>query len=100
MGHSFPPDFGLNDLNTAFLTNNASVFHAFVFSAITLVILGRTKNFGAEQAVPLGLERSVIDGFGFFDLPEGPLPDLLRRGQRQTDSVVSSWIGGLCEEIV
>ena len=48
MPHSFPAHLGLNDFNAAFLTDHAAMTHAFILTAITLVILGRPENFGAE----------------------------------------------------
>jgi hypothetical protein len=39
------------------------------------VILDRSEDPLAEQAVPLGLEGPVVDGFGLLDLAVGPRPD-------------------------
>ena len=81
MAETFTPDLGLDNFNTALFTDHTAVLHAFVFSAVTFVILGGTENLRTEQTFSLGLECPVVDGFGFFDLTERPLPDLFRRGQ-------------------
>src|SRR5262249_42742960 len=50
-----------------------------------LVVLGRPEDAGAEEAVPLGLERAVVDGLGLLHLPVRPVADLLRRRQLDAD---------------
>ena len=82
MSHPFATDLGLDDLYPAFFTNNAPVFHALIFSAITFIILGRAEYFGTKKTVPFRLESPVVDGLRLFNLAMRPFPDLLRRGQR------------------
>ena len=82
MRHSFPAYLGLDDLNPAFFTDNASVLHAFVFTAVTLVILHWPKDLGAKKAVSFGLESTIVNGLGLFHLTVRPLRDLLGAGQR------------------
>ena len=43
MSHTFTADFGLNDFNAAFLTDNAAVFHPLVLAAVALVVLNGAK---------------------------------------------------------
>src|SRR5712691_8017136 len=50
-----------------------------------LVVLGGPEDAGAEEAVPLGLERPVVDGLRLLDLAVRPVADLLRRRQLDTD---------------
>jgi hypothetical protein len=50
------------------------MLEALVLTAQTLVILDRAKNLGAEQAVPLRLEGSVVDGLGLFNFAKRPRP--------------------------
>src|SRR6202011_5430562 len=71
----------------ALLADDALVFHPLVLAAQAFVVLGRTEDSGAEQAVTLGLERAVVDGFRLLDLAERPRADLLRAGERYTDLV-------------
>jgi hypothetical protein len=77
--HPLTPNLGLNDFDTAFFANDASVLHPFVFAAITFVIFDGTENLGTEKPVSFRFKGPVIDGLGLFDLPVGPFPDLLRR---------------------
>ena len=67
-----------NDLDTTFFTDDATVFHALVFAAVTLVVFGWTKDFGAEETVTLRLECPVVDGLGFRHLAMTPRANLLR----------------------
>ena len=48
MAHPFAAHLGLNHLDAALFTDNASVAHAFILAAVTFVIFGRTKNLGAK----------------------------------------------------
>ena len=100
MPHALPPDLGLNDLHAALFADHTAVFHPFVFAAVALVILGGPEDLGAEKPVALRFEGAVVDGLGFFDLPVGPLPDLLRRGQADLNGGVVARIGGLGKKIV
>ena len=61
--HAVPSHPALRDLNTTAFANNAAVTDSFVLTAMAFPILRRTKNLLAEQAVHLGLERAVINGF-------------------------------------
>src|SRR5690606_19921316 len=81
------PDAGQGDLDAALFADDALVLHALVLAAQAFVVLGRAKDTGAEQAVTLGLERPVVDGFRLLDLAERPRPDLLRRSQGDLDLV-------------
>src|SRR5690606_3556290 len=85
--HALAADAGQGDLNAAFLADDALILHALVLAAQAFVVLGRAKDTGAEQAVTLGLERAVVDGFRLLDLAERPRPDLFRRGQGDADLV-------------
>ena len=72
MTHAFTTHFGQGNFNTALLTDHTTMLEAFVFAAQTFVILDRTENFGAKQAIALRFERSVVDGFRLFNLAVGP----------------------------
>ena len=83
VAHPFPPHLGLDHLHPAFLAGDPPVLHALVFAAVTFVILGRSEDLGAEQAVPFRFEGAVVDGLRLFHLPERPGADHLRRRQGQ-----------------
>ncbi len=76
---------GGDDLNAAFLADDAAVLHPLVLAAVALVVLGGTEDLGAEEAVALRLEGPVVDGLGFLHLAEGALTDLLRGGDGDPD---------------
>ena len=99
MTETFTANFGLNDFDAALFADDATVLHALVLAAITLVILHWTENLGAEQSVALRLEGTVVDGFRLFYFAEGPLTNLLRRSQRNPDSREAQWIFGFVEKV-
>ena len=80
MPHAFTAHFRLDDLDPATLAHDAPELHALVLAAQALVVLGRTEDAGAHQAIALRLERPVVDGFRLLDLAEGPRPDGLGTG--------------------
>ena len=90
----------LNHLDAALLTDDAPVLHALVLAAVALVVLDRAEDLRAEEAVPFGLEGPVVDRLGLLDFAERPLPDLLRRGERDPQRVERERILGLLEQIV
>ena len=78
MGHTLAAHFGLNDFDTAFLTDNPSVFHAFVLTTVTLIVFGRTKNLCTEKTVTFRFKSSIINGFRLFYFSVRPFSNLLR----------------------
>ena len=66
MPHALAAHFGERYFHAAFFAGYAFEFQAFVFAAQAFVVFYRTENFGAEQAVALGFERAVVNGFGLF----------------------------------
>ena len=87
MAHPLAADLRDGDLDAALLADDALILHPLVLAAQALVILDRTEDARAEQAVALGLERAVVDGFGFLDLAERPGADALRGGDPDLDLV-------------
>jgi hypothetical protein len=75
MAHALAADLRDGDLDAALLADDALVLHALVLAAQALVILDRTEDARAEQAVTLGLERAVVDRLGLLDLAERPGAD-------------------------
>jgi len=68
--HALTAHLGLRDFNAALLADHAAVLKAFVLAAQAFVVLDRAKNLGAEQAVTLGLEGTVVDGLGLLTSPK------------------------------
>ena len=87
VAHAVTTHLGLGNLNATLFANHAAVFQAFVFAAQTFVVLDGPENLGAKQAVTLGLEGTVVDGFGFFDFTERPRTDFLRGSQTNFDGI-------------
>src|SRR6056297_202127 len=87
MAHPLAADLLQRDFDAAFLADDAAILHPLVFAAQAFVVLDRTEDARAEQAVALGLERAVVDRFGLLDLAEGPRQDPLWRSQRDLDLV-------------
>ena len=59
--HALTTHLGLCDLNAALLADDAAMLQALVLAAQALVVLDRTEDLGAEQAVTFRLERTVVD---------------------------------------
>src|SRR5690606_15756033 len=89
MAHALAAHLGERHLDAALLADQALVLHALVLAAQALVILDRAEDARAEQAVPLRLERAVVDRLGLLDLAERPRQDGFRAGDRNLDLVES-----------
>src|SRR5258708_38092240 len=74
-------------LDAALLADDALVLHPLIFAAQALVVLDRSEDARAEQAVTLRLERAVIDRLGLLDLAEGPRKNLFRARDRDLDLI-------------
>ena len=72
MAHALATHFGLRDFNAALLADHAAVLQALVLAAQAFVVLDRPEDLGAKQAVALGLEGAVVDGFGLLHFTERP----------------------------
>src|SRR3546814_14940282 len=83
MAHPLAADLRDRDFDTAFLADDALVFHALVLAAQAFVILDRTEDARTEQAVTLRPERPVVDRLG---RSEG------RRGGERWGSTVRIWL--------
>ena len=68
MSHPLTADLGLCDLNAALLAYDALVANPLISSAVAFPVLCGTEYAFAEEAVLLGLERSVVDRLGFLHL--------------------------------
>ena len=85
MTHALAADLLLRHLDTAAVADDAAVADPLVLAAIALVILGRTENLLAEEAVTLRFVGAVVDGFRLEDLAARTLGDVLRRRKRDAD---------------
>ena len=79
--HPLSSYFCLCDFYAAAVADDALIADALILSAVAFPVLGRSEDPLAEQAVALGLQRSVVDGFGLRDLTVRPASDLVRRGK-------------------
>src|SRR5690554_1227881 len=87
MGHALATHLGNGDFNTAFFANNAAMLQALVLAAKAFVILDGTEYLCAEQAVTLGLEGAVVDGFWLAYFAIGPRPHFLWRCDADLDGI-------------
>jgi len=71
-------DFALNDFDAALLADDAAVLHTLVLAANALVVFDWSEDLRAEEAVALGLERTVVDRLGLFHFAVRPLTNLFR----------------------
>ncbi len=99
VAHAVAADAREGDLDAALLADNALVLHALVLAAQAFVVLGRTEDAGAEQAVALGLEGPVVDRLGLLDLAVRPGTDLLRARQGDADLVEGRSDRDLVEDV-
>ncbi len=87
VAHALAPDLLQRHFHAALLADDAAILHPLVLAAQALVVLDRTEDARAEEAVPLRLERAVVDGLGLLDLAERPRENPLRARQRDLDLV-------------
>jgi hypothetical protein len=87
VAHALATHLGQRDFNAALLADHAAVLQALVLAAQAFVVLDRAKDLGAEQAVALGLEGTVVDGFRLLHFAERPGTDLLGRSQADLDGI-------------
>ena len=89
MTHTFPANLGAGDLHAALITDLVLVLELdpLVFTAVTLPVLGGSEDAFAVQTVPFGLQRAVVNGFGFGNFTVRPGKDLLRRSHTDLNGV-------------
>src|SRR6478609_1045419 len=97
MAHALAPDARQRHFDRALFADDALVLHPLVLAAQALVVLDRTEDAGAEQAVALRLEGPVVDRLRLLDLAEGPGPDALRARDRDLDLIEALGAGRLAE---
>ena len=87
VAHALATHLGQRDFRAALLADHATMLHALVLAAQALVVLHRTEDGGAEQAVTLRLEGAVVDRLRLLHFAVRPRTDQLRRRQRDLDRV-------------
>ena len=92
-------DFGLNDFDAAFFADDATMLHALVLAAVALVIFHWSENLGAEQAIALRLERTIVDGLRLLHFAKRPLTDFFRRSERNANARKAQGIFRLVEKV-
>src|SRR5918995_7241512 len=70
--HALAAHLRQGHLDAAPVADHAAIADALVLPAMALPVLDRTEDALAEQAVLLGLEGAVVDGFGLEHLAPGP----------------------------
>src|SRR3954451_1998061 len=96
MTQPFAAHAGKRYLHAALIADYSAMLHALILAAQTLPVRYRAEDAGAEQAVALGLERAVVDGFRLCDFAMRPAPDFFRRGQTDSDRIeVGNQIGSI-----
>ena len=78
MARTLTAHFLLGNLHTASVADDTLISDALVFSAGTLIVLGRTEDALTEQTVALWFIRTVVDGLRLGYLSERVLEDFLR----------------------
>ena len=72
MAHSLPTNLLKSHFNTTFFTGYALIFHPFIFSAKTLIILYWSKYSCAKKTISFRFESSIVYRFWFFNFTIGP----------------------------
>ena len=87
MPHTLTTHTRLCDFYTTFFTYNATVFEPLIFTAKTLIIFDRPKDFGTKQAVTLWLKSTIVDRFRFFNFTKRPRTNHIRGSKTNTDAI-------------
>src|SRR5207248_7882055 len=74
-------------LDAAALADDPLVADALVLPAVALPVAGRPEDALAEEAVPLRLQRAVVDRLGLRDLARRPVANLLARGKADPNRI-------------
>ena len=99
VAHALAAHLGQRHFRAALLADHAAVLHALVLAAQALVVLDRSEDRGAEQAVALRLEGAVVDRLGLLHFAERPRADQVRRRQRDLDRVEVQRLALLVEQV-
>src|SRR5687767_12945879 len=75
----------LRYFHATLIADHAAMLHALVFSAEAFPIGYRAKNARAKKSIALWLKRAVVNRLRLGNLAMRPLPDFVRRRQRDSD---------------
>ena len=99
VAHPLAPNPRQSDFYATFFADNALIFHPLIFTAEALIILDRAKNARTKQSVTFRFERPVINCLGLFDFAKRPRQNLLRRGNRDFDTIKALWLHDRVEQV-
>ncbi len=83
--HSLTADGFESDLNAALFADFSSIGRFLVSSAMTFIILGRTKDFFAEETIGFRFLGTIVDRFRFGDFTLAPFANLIRTSKTNLD---------------
>src|SRR5574344_1593156 len=81
MTHSLTPYLFLGNLYTATVTYYSAITNPLVFTAMTLIVLVRTKYAFTEESISLRFVCTIVNSFRFEHFTRRPLKNLLGRCQ-------------------
>ena len=87
MPHAGTPHLRARNLHAALFADDALVTDTLILSAVAFPVLGGAEDLFAEQAVPFGLLRAVVDGLGLGDLAVRPFPDFFGRSNADLNGI-------------
>ena len=93
VAHALAAHLGSDDFHAALFADDAAMLHALVLAAVAFVVLHGAEDLGAEQAVPLRLEGTVIDGLRFLHFAVGPCADGFGRSDGNLDGFQVADVG-------
>ena len=70
--HALTTHFRQCHFHATFFAGHAFEFQTLVFTAQTFIVFDWAKNFGTEQTIAFRFERTVVDGFRFFNFAIRP----------------------------
>ena len=85
--HALTSDLGQRDFNATLLADHTAMLEPLVLATQALIVFNRSKNFGAEQAVTLGLECTVVNRLWLFNFTKGPRANHFGRRQSDTNGI-------------
>ena len=96
VAHPLAANPRVGDFHTTAVTNDAFELGAAVLAARAFVVLFRTENAFAEQAVFFGTVGAVVDGLRFLDFTKGPRTDVVGGSKIDLDAseVVDAVVDG------
>src|ERR1700685_4533567 len=94
MAQKLAADFAERDFHSALVADHTAMLHALVLTAETLPVGDGAENLGAEQAVALRLEGTVIDGFRLGYFAVRPRTYFFRTRQADANGIKICYLAG------